>query len=135
MTEKTENTEKIEKIEKIDEIEKVIVKITYEWAEPKTEVELTLFPNTNVAKLLGRLGNKINRSDLAFFHGDVELDGAKTFAECNIPEGVILTVRQAPAPDVKRKREDSPPPDPEDVLKGASMKVPVKEKTPPLPAA
>jgi len=130
--------------------EKIIVKVTYEWdtAEPKTEVKLTLFPSTNVAKLLRRLGIKLKKSDLAFFHGDVELDATKTLAECDIPEGAILTVRQAPAGAKTRapsrarggrKRKDSASPEPEDMqkkpkpsptLQWASMKAPVKEKTP-----
>ena len=62
-------------------------------------------------------------SDLAFFHGEVELNGAKTFAECNISAGEILTMRQAPVCDVKRKRQDTLLPEPED-----------RQQTPPLPA-
>jgi hypothetical protein len=130
--------------------EKIIVKVTCDWdtAEPKTEVELTLFPSTNVATLLRRLGIKVNKSGLAFFHGDVELDATKTFAECNLPEGTILTVRQAPAGAKTRapsrarggtKRKGSASPEPEDMqktvqppptLQWASVKAPVKEKTP-----
>jgi hypothetical protein len=93
--------------EKIGEVEKITVNVTYEWQtdEPKSEHELILFPDTKVGKLIERFEKKIKKSGLAFFHGDVKLNGASTFAECNIPAGAILTVR-----DAKRKREDSPPP-------------------------
>ena len=130
--------------------EKMTVKVTYDWdtAEPRKEVELTLFPSTNVATLLRRLGMKVNKSGLAFVHGDVELVATKTFAECNLPEGTILTVRQAPAGAKTRapsrarggtKRKASASPEPEDMqktpkpsptLQWSSMKAPVKEKTP-----
>jgi hypothetical protein len=119
MAEQTENDVKIT-------VEKIIVKVTYEWdtAEPKTKVVLTLLPSTKIADLLRRLGINVKKSDLSFVHGGVELDGTKTFAECDIPEGTILTV------GVKRKRGDDATPEPENVLKVARMKAPVKEKTP-----
>ena len=104
--------EKMQKMQKIGKIGQIIINVTYEWEsdEPKPEHELILLPDTSVAKLIERFEKKINKSGLAFFHGDVKLNGASTFAECNIPSGAILTVRQARAPDAKRKREDSPPP-------------------------
>ena len=128
--------------------EKIIVKATYDWdtAEPKTKVELTLFPSTNVATLLRRLGIKVNKSGLAFVHGDVELDATKTFAECNLPEGTILTVRQAPAGAKTRapsrarggaKRKGSASPEPEDMQKTPkpSPKLQWASVKAPLPAA
>jgi hypothetical protein len=113
MSEKIEQVEQIEKLEKLEKIEQVeqikkIIKITYEWqtTEPTPEHNITLFPATKVEELLRRLGIYKNMSGLAFFHGDVELDGVKTFAECNLTEGVILTVRQAPAPGVTSWRKE-----------------------------
>jgi hypothetical protein len=133
-----------------EQTKKKTVKVTYGWdtAEPKTEVALTLFPSTNVAELLRRLGTILKKSDLAFFHGGVELDATKTLTECNLPEGTILTVFQAPAGAKTRapsrarggkKRKGSASPEPEDMqktpkppptLQWASVKAPVKEKTP-----
>ena len=128
--------------EEIEKSGKITVKLTYGWetVEPKLEHEVVLLPDTSVETLLRRFGKKTKMSGLAFFQGDVELNGANTFAECNIPAGAILSVRQAP--DTKRKREDSPSPEPGDMqetprpspkLKPSSMKAPVQEKTPPLP--
>ena len=118
---------------------KIIVEVTYEWdtAEPKTKVALTVRPGTDVATLLRRLGTKIKKSGLAFVHGGVEMDGAKTFAECDIPEGASLTVRQAPAPGAKRKRMDSASPEPEDMQKTPkpSPKLQWATVKAPLPAA
>ncbi len=131
--------------EKIEEIEKITVKFTYEWqtVESKLEHEIIVRSDTSIVTLFRRFGNKVKMSDLAFFHGDVELSTTKTFTECNIPAGAILTVCQTLAPDVQRKREDSPSPDPGDMqktpkpspeLKWTAMKASVKEKTSPLPA-
>ena len=61
-------------------------------------------------------------SGIAFFYGDVESNGTNTFAECNIPEGAIHTVRMP-----KRKREDSPEP----ALGGRASSE--RQETPPLP--
>ena len=79
----------------------------YEWEtdEPKREHKLIFLPDKRVAKQIERFEKKVDKSGLSFFHGDVKLNGASTFAECNVPAGAILTVREA-----KRKREDSPPP-------------------------
>jgi hypothetical protein len=119
--------------EKIEEKGKITVKIMYGWEtdEPKLEHKIAFFADTSVKTLLRRFGTKLKKDGLAFFQGDVKLNEANTFAECNIPDGAILTVRQAPAPDTKRKREENPAPSPK--LKGASMKAPEKSKTPPLP--
>jgi hypothetical protein len=127
---------------KIEEKEKITVKVMYGWEtdEPKLEHKIAFFADTSVKTLLRRFGTKLKKDGLAFFQGDVKLNEANTFAECNIPAGAILTVRQAP--DTKRKREENPPPEAGDMqkthasspkLKGASMKAPEKSKTPPLP--
>jgi len=105
--------------EKIEEVENVTVEAIYEWDdEPKPTHEFVLKPDTTVEKLIARFEKKMKKSGVAFFHGDVKLNGASTFAECNIPAGAILTVRECNIPagailtvrDAKRKREDSPPP-------------------------
>jgi len=107
--------------EKIGEVEKVTVKAIYEWDdEPKPPREFILKHDTTIEKLIARFEKKWipKKSGVAFFHGDVKLNGASTFAECNIPAGAILTVRECNIPagailtvrDAKRKREDSPPP-------------------------
>ena len=119
--------------EEMETIGKVILSVIYEWDdEPKPTHKLALLPETKVEKLIARFEKKINKSGLAFFHGDVKLHGASTFAECKIPAGAMLTVRKmqsdprfsTPAAlrvcacvaavgecsirDAKRKREDSP---------------------------
>jgi len=91
---------------------------TYEWEtdEPKREHALIFLPHKRVAKQIERFENKMEKSGLSFFHGDVKLNEANTFAECNIPAGAMLTVRECNTParailtvrDAKRKREDSP---------------------------
>jgi len=77
----------------------------YEWEtdEPQREHKLIFLPDKRVGKQIERFEKKVEKCGLAFFWGDVKLDGARTFAECNVPAGAILTVREA-----KRKREDSP---------------------------
>ena len=100
--------------EKIGEVEKITVNVTYEWNyEPKPTHTFVLNPDTTVEKLIARFEKKTKKSGVAFFHGDVKLNGASTFAECNIPAGAILTVRECNIPagailtvrDAKRKRE------------------------------
>jgi hypothetical protein len=63
--------------------------------------------------VIRRFEEETQRTHIVFFFGDVELSREEdsTFVTWNIPDGVILTVRQAPAPDANRKREDSPSPD------------------------
>lgn len=101
--------------EKIEEKDKIPVKIIYGWQtdEPKLEHEILVFPDTSVETLLRRFGKKMKMSGLAFFHGEEELIGTNTFAQCNIPVGAILTVRQAPAPapHTEREHEENPPPE------------------------
>jgi hypothetical protein len=111
--------------EKIEKIEKITVKFTYEWqtVESKLEHEIIVRSDTSIVTLFRRFGNKVKMSGLAFFHGDVELSTTKTFAECNIPAGAILTVCQTLAPDVQRKREDSPSPDPGDLRRRRSLRL------------
>ena len=81
----------------------IVVNVRFEWDTVKREFKL--FPKTSIKTLIRRFEEKQKMSDIAFFYGDVELNGTNTFAECNIPEGAILTVRRP-----KRKREDSPAP-------------------------
>jgi hypothetical protein len=81
----------------------IVVNVRFEWDTKKHEFKLS--PKTSINELIRRFEKKQNMSGIAFFYGDVELDGTNTFAECNLPEGAILTVRRP-----KRKREDSPSP-------------------------
>ena len=77
----------------------IIVNVRFEWDTEKHEFKLS--PKTSIDKLIRRFEKNQKMSGIAFFYGDVELNGTNTFAECNIPEGAILTVRGP-----KRKRED-----------------------------
>ena len=137
--------EKMQKIGKIGKIGQITVRYTCEW-DPEPVSKFILLPDTSVDRLIERFEKKIEKSGLAFFHGDVKLNGASTFAECNIPVGAILTVRKrkrdprfSTAAPQKKRPLPAPP-----ALGGAatgppipiSMKAPVpvaRSPTPPLP--
>jgi hypothetical protein len=97
-----------------------VVNVRFEW--DTSEYEFKLFPKTSIKTLIRRFEKNQKMSGIAFFYGDVELNGTNTFAECNIPEGAILTVRRP-----KRKREDSPAP----ALRGRASSE--RQETSPLP--
>ena len=98
----------------------IVVNVRFEWDTKKHEFKL--FPKTIINELIRRFEKKQKMSGIALFYGDVELNGTNTFAECNLPEGAILTVRRP-----KRKREDSPAP----ALGGRASSE--RQETPPLP--
>ena len=69
----------------------IIVNVRFEWDTEKHEFKLS--PKTSIDKLIRRFEKNQKMSGIAFFYGDVELNGTNTFAECNIPEGAILSAR------------------------------------------
>jgi len=75
-------------------------------------IPVTFYPNTMIGKLIDYMKNVVNSSDIAFYYGDVKLDGDKTMRDYNIPTGAKLTVKK-----FFTLPPSSPSPEPEDMQK------------------